>query len=270
MKKERSVRVGVFDSGIGGLTVLGACVRALPDALYYYYGDNARAPYGSRTVEEIAAYVAEALDAFSKIGVDAAVLACNTATAVCAEVMRERYPFPIIGTEPAVKPASLGCRRALVLATPRTIESERLARLVAKYKGDCAFTLCALPQLARCIERRLLYGEEFRLEAQLPTGNYDGVVLGCTHYIYFKKEIAEFYGAPVYDGNSGVAKRLCEAVRSQKLEKIGTNNHQCPQIKVKQMYGKSALKGKNGVVFLGKSGKLNELVYKTNICFIKN
>ena len=103
---KKIVRVGIFDSGVGGLTVLAECVRKLPDCLFYYMGDNLHAPYGSLPPDLIAHYVFAALRRFARLGTDAVILACNTATAVCAERARAAFPFPVIGMEPAVRPAA--------------------------------------------------------------------------------------------------------------------------------------------------------------------
>lgn len=262
------VRVGVFDSGIGGLTVLKACVGKLPDCLFYYYGDNARAPYGSRPRGEIVRFVAEALRRFERIGVDAAVLACNTATAVCAEQMRAAFPFPVVGVEPAVRPAALQCSRVLVLATPRTAESDRLRRLLARYP-QCDFTVCALPYLAGAIERALTRGEKLTISDHLPAGRYDGVVLGCTHYVFFRQEIARFYGCRVFDGGEGTANRLKSVLAEQLVRrKNGIADHPQPEQNPNICFTKKCKEKENrGVIFLGNGRKVNESVYFTNICF---
>ncbi|MDE7158240.1 MAG: glutamate racemase, partial [Clostridiales bacterium] len=173
--------VGMFDSGIGGLTVLRECVRLLPNCRFLYYGDNDHVPYGSKTEEEIYSYTERAMEYFLRAGVNAAVLACNTATAVAAEGLRKRFPFPIVGLEPAVKPASEACKNVLVLATPRTAESGRLHRLVERF--SCRFHIVPAPELAAAIERNLTQGEPFSIADYLPKGEFDGVVLGCTHYV---------------------------------------------------------------------------------------
>lgn len=221
MRSSKRYRVGIFDSGIGGLTVLYECIRRAPQVKYYYFGDNARAPYGSRSPEEIAAFVREALIRFQKMRVDAVVLACNTATAVAARRMREEFAFPIIGMEPAVKPAGKVCRKVLVLATPRTAESVRLKSLTESFP-DCVFKIFPAADLAAAIERFYSSGREFELGAHLPRGSFDGVVLGCTHYVFCRDEIARFYKAPVFDGNEGTAKRLFSLLN---LSDIGTDDH---------------------------------------------
>ncbi len=267
-RRNGTVRVGVFDSGIGGLTVLKACVGKLPDCLFYYYGDNARAPYGSRPCGEIVRFVSEALRRFERIGVDAAVLACNTATAVCAEQMRAAFPFPVVGVEPAVRPAALQCSRVLVLATPRTAESDRLRRLLTRYP-QCEFTVCALPHLAGAIERALTLGETLTISDHLPAGRYDGVVLGCTHYVFFRQEIARFYGCRVFDGGEGTANRLKSLFAEQFGRKEnGIDDHSQPEQNPNICFTKKCKEKENrGVIFLGNGGKVNESVYFTNICF---
>ncbi len=262
---QSDLRVGVFDSGIGGLTVLRECVRWAPCCRYYYLGDNRRAPYGSRPPEEIFRFVRSAFKRFERMGVDAAVLACNTATAVCAERLREEFGFPIVGTEPAVKPAARVCKNALVLATPRTAESKRLETLIRSCPR-CRFTVFAPKDLAAAVERYASAGEKVRLEEHLPRGEYDGVVLGCTHYVFLKEEISSFYRAVVWDGNEGVARRLrtaleersCEKGRAEK--KVGRINHFClPHYKQEECVRTHTEKN---IFFIGSSKKCNFLTYE--------
>lgn len=255
-------RVGVFDSGIGGLTVLKECVRLAPDCAYYYLGDNFRAPYGSRPPEELLGFVREALLAFSEIGVDAAVLACNTATAVCADVLRREFPFPVIGTEPAVRPAARVCKRALVLATPATCASGRLHALTAQCPS-CDFTLFPAEGLAAAIEKKLTKGEELSLDDHLPRGDFDGVVLGCTHYVFLRRQIADFYRLPTFDGNSGVARRL----RSVLWDTVGTDRDETGEklgflTTNKRLQKMQKNLPKKGVFFIGNAKKCNKTVFK--------
>ena len=205
--KKRRFRVGIFDSGIGGLTVLSECVRRVPYATYFYFGDNHRAPYGSRSEEEITSFAREALLYFKRLKVDAAVIACNTATAVAADELRREFSFPVLGVEPAIKPAASVCKKVLLLATERTTESAKLKMLLGRFP-DCAVKVAPCKYLAGAIEKYFTEGESFLLSAHLPQGKFDGVVLGCTHYSFFAQQISAHYSAPVFDGNEGVAKRL--------------------------------------------------------------
>ena len=267
MADKKRVRVGVFDSGVGGLTVLDACVRRLPQAEYFYFGDNDNAPYGNRSAEEITGFVFDAMRGFVRLGVDCVVLACNTVTAVCAEALRGAFPFPIVGMEPAVRPAGNFCRKALVLATARTAESKRLRDLIGKESG-CAFTVRAVPRLAGAIEGALVRSESFRLSEHLPRGEFDGVVLGCTHYVYFKKEIGEFYGAKVFDGNEGAANRLFFLLKDRIS---GTDDHLATTSNPNVCFNSNLQQmGQKRVFFLGNGAKINENIYKTNVCFKNN
>ena len=211
-----SKKVAFFDSGIGGLTVLSKCMENADDLTFYYYGDNARAPYGNLPPETIRRYVFEAFDLFERLDVTAAVVACNTATAVCMDDLRARYTFPIIGTEPAIFPAASKGGEVLVLATRATVESKRMLRLLERASllyPDTRFRLAPCDDLAGGIEKGVPFE---RLKNFLPTCVPDAVVLGCTHYVYVRKEIENYYSVPVFDGNEGVAKRLKEVLNSTK------------------------------------------------------
>ncbi len=256
---ERRVKVGIFDSGVGGLTVLGACLKEISGADFYYFGDNARAPYGGRGEGEITAFVREAMRRFERLGVDAAVLACNTATTVCIGKMREEFAFPIIGTEPAIREAARECSEALVLATPRTAESARLRSLIES--SACRFHVIPCEGLAGAIEAYLTCGENLSISVHLtvPEGiSYDGAVLGCTHYIFFQKEIEQILGVKAYHGNRGVARRLKQVLSAGNL--VPRNANICFEKKVKE-------KGENRVFFIGKARFLNQKVFETNIRF---
>ncbi len=249
--------VGVFDSGVGGLTVLKECFLRLPQAGFYYFGDNARAPYGNRREEEIVSFVREALLRFEALKVDAVVLACNTATAVCIDLMRREFSFPLIGTEPAVRPAAGRCKRAVLLSTVRTASSRRLTELI-QGEAECAFTVLPCPTLAEGIERALILGEPLLLSEHLRRVECDGVVLGCTHYVFVREEIGEYFHAPVFDGNRGVAKRLAAVL--SRLQKgpawsENTETNTCLQ----QIWSPN---GARRVIFLGKSGKINEKIFE--------
>lgn len=279
---EVRARVGVFDSGIGGLTVLGDAVRVCENTDFFYYGDNGNAPYGSKTEEEIFRLTHAAVSRFALLGADAALLACNTATAVCAEALRREFGFPIVGMEPAVKLAALHCKNALVLSTPKTAESARLKNLLTAYP-NCRFTVCGLPYAAGEIERRFTEralataGEPLAVQTllrgtDLPREGFDGIVLGCTHYIYFRREFSEFFGAQAFDGNAGAANRLSAALGARKIDpndplrekNSGVDDHgrpyENPNIRFLKMRN-------NRVFFLGKWAKINEFVFISNVCF---
>ena len=205
-----SYGIGFFDSGIGGLTVMAECRRYIKDETFYYFGDNRHAPYGNLSQRKIKKYVNVALKKFEKLNVRAVVLACNTATAVCVEELRKQYSFPIIGAEPAVNEAAQKGGRVFVLATKATCQSAKFKNLLSRTKlryPTSRFVVVPCQKLAGVIEKRI-FDDEFDVSRFLPQGSPSAVVLGCTHYIYRKEFIENFYQCPVYDGRKGIVKRL--------------------------------------------------------------
>ena len=253
------VCIGVFDSGAGGLGVLFECLRLSHGVRYFYLADEAHAPYGSRTEQEIASYVREGLQIFGALGVDAAVLACNTATAACVEEMRRAFPFPVVGTEPAVRLAErAGCKHALVLVTPRTAQCARFRALLARERDR--FTVFSPPRLASAVERFVTEGERFPLSDHLPRGTFDGVVLGCTHYTLVKDEIAAFYASPVFDGNPGTAKRVLFLAGRDGQPPAGIFDHRKGGLTTKKRSAQECeLTTKNEVFFLNSPKIYNKL-----------
>lgn len=209
--------VAFFDSGVGGLTVLDSCRKLLPNECFYYYGDNANAPYGNRPTWEIKQFVERAFALFQQLNACACVIACNTVTAVCIEELRKEYAFPIIGAEPAVLPAFKLCQKVLVLATKATRQSNRFLRLKERAQRmfpSVSVEIGICDELAGIIEQGIERGK-LDVTAYLPKTKADAVVLGCTHYVYAKKQIQDFYACPVFDGNDGIANRLVTLLREK-------------------------------------------------------
>lgn len=202
--------VAFFDSGIGGLTVLAECEKRLPNVNFYYYGDNEHAPYGNLSKEEMRPYVMRAFDAFARLRVDVAVIACNTVTALFAEELRSRYPFSIVGAEPAIRVGAKVGGNIYVLTTRATYESARFRSLcvnVSQEYPQSRIKAFACDGLAGEIERQV--GKNgFKYAHLLPKGTPNAVVLGCTHYIYIESYIHNYYKCPVFHGNQGIADRL--------------------------------------------------------------
>ena len=202
--------VAFFDSGIGGLNVLSACLPSLRRLPVYYLGDNARAPYGNKSKEELAPFVFAAFDAFAALRSQAAVIACNTVTALFIDELRARYSFPIIGTEPAVRLAAKSGGEIFMLATNATVSSTRMRALVLKTEKEfpnAKIRLMPCGKLAGEIERHILEAD-YDFTPFLPKGNPNAVVLGCTHYAYIQKTLEDFYGCQTFHGNAGIVKTL--------------------------------------------------------------
>ena len=210
--------VAFLDSGVGGLTVLDACQKIFKGEIFYYCGDNARAPYGTLPPDLIRRYVEESFLQFEKLQVKAVVLACNTVTALCIDDLRTKYSFPIIGAEPAIVSAAKGGGEVFVLTTRATFNSLRfreLCKRVAEKYPNTRLQLYSCDGLAGAVEEHLV-DVIYDFTRFLPRGSPRAVVLGCTHYIYIKERIAAFYGCEVFDGNDGIAWRLsAELLRCQ-------------------------------------------------------
>ena len=218
--------VAVMDSGVGGLCVLREIRALLPGEELLYFGDSAYAPYGERDAKELKAHIlseAERLLAESK----ALVLACNTATALVAEELRRRHPdVPIVGMEPALKPALGVCRgaRVLVLATPLTLREERFAELAEKYAKTATVMALPAPQIVKMVEAGAESSPEMDAYLQELLAPYritapDAVVLGCTHFPFVKEQILRALGkdVPVFDGVRGTARQLCRLLAQRGL-----------------------------------------------------
>lgn len=219
--------VAFFDSGLGGISVLRAARRAMPCEDYIYYGDSLNAPYGTRPKEEIRRLSGTVMEKVLELGAKAVVIACNTATGMAVDGLREQYPeLPIIGVEPAVKPAAeqYPGGRILVMATPMCLAGERFRELHARFSGDAEIIPVPCGGLMEFVERGELDGPVLRdylrekLEPWLERP-VDAVVLGCTHYPFLRKSIDSVLGgrAAILDGNAGITAQLHRRLREQGL-----------------------------------------------------
>jgi len=200
-------KVCIFDSGIGGLNLLYEAAKRLPETRFYYFADNFKVPYGNLSREELVKSVDGIFTEIAKINPSAAVIACNTVTAQCAEYLRGKFPFPIVGIQPAVKEAANIGGKCVVFATPATAKSASLNKLIAAY-GNGTTEVVACPKFAAFVEQNIFDLKEEKLLNLLPDLRADSVVLGCTHYIFVKETVAKKYGCPVFTGCEGTVKRL--------------------------------------------------------------
>ena len=208
--------VGVFDSGVGGISVLKQLVATLPNENFAYFGDSANAPYGEKSREQVVRLSRDIVDRLLDEGAKAIVIACNTATSAAAAQLRADYAHvPIIGVEPALKPATMapGVRRILVMATPITLRLDKYHDLAARWGGAHEVIPAPCPGLAARIERGDIEAPDVRDLLESLVGAYAGtvdcVVLGCTHYAFIAHRIREVVGdVPLFDGARGTALQL--------------------------------------------------------------
>ena len=210
--------IAVFDSGVGGISVLRELRKILPNENYIYFGDSKNAPYGMKTKEEVLDLTMENAGYLFEKGAKALVVACNTATSAAVRVLRETYPqVPIVGIEPAVKPAVLVKEnpKVLVLATPMTIREEKFQKLMGRFTDQAEILPLPCPGLMDFVERGDLDSPAFRkyLEELLyayKSQGIDAAVLGCTHYPFARDLIQEILGQDVaiFDGGEGTAREL--------------------------------------------------------------
>lgn len=216
--------IGVFDSGVGGVSVLKELMALMPGENYYYFGDSANAPYGAKTTEQVKQRTLEVADHLWSLGAKCLVVACNTATAAAIIALREKYPDRIIiGIEPALKLAADrhpgGCIG--VMATEVTLREEKFAALTARCQESCTVIPLPSPGIVELVEADTIESEAGYglLEKELGpyVGKLDAVVLGCTHYPFAARVIRDILGETVdiLQGGPGTARetqrRLAEA-----------------------------------------------------------
>lgn len=233
------MKIGIFDSGMGGLTVLARCLEAVElkgwSPTFVYFADSDYAPYGERTIQEVQILTRQAVKfLIEEEQVDIIVVACNTATSLAIEQLRSEFSIPLIGIEPAIKPAMEHSdidKRILVTATPLMIESQRLKDRILELGVEDRVDRISLPGLVHLAEDESLNWQERQIEAKkylnqmIPTEgdeNYGSVVLGCTHFPIFLTAYQEVFSerglTNVYfaDGAEGVARQLIASMMDVK------------------------------------------------------
>ena len=229
-------QIAVFDSGVGGISVLRQLVRLLPGERFLYFGDSANAPYGTRPTEQVRALTFAAVERlYAEYPIKALVLACNTATAAAVKELREAYPDRIIiGIEPAVKLAAdhFPGGRVGVMATQVTLREEKFDTLLHRWDGCCTLAKIPAPGLVELVESGR--GDSPEAEALLRpilepyAGQLDALVLGCTHYPFAAKPIAKILGpgTALLDGGEGTARETRRRLPAQNLLENGTGSIQ--------------------------------------------
>ncbi|NNC73893.1 MAG: glutamate racemase [Acidimicrobiia bacterium] len=224
---EWSTVIGIFDSGVGGLTVWRHVSDAAPQADLWYLADQANVPYGPRPLDEVRSIVTEVTDRLVMLGASTVVMACHTASAAALEEMRQRHPhLSFVGLEPAIKPATEWTEtgRVGVLATSTTLDGPLYARVVERYAGDVEVITRPAPELVTMVETGEIDPGTIE-DAVMPlvdTG-IDALVLGCTHFGFLADHIAAITGSDVriIDPAPAVA---AQVLRVADLEGSGTRN----------------------------------------------
>ena len=253
------VNIGIFDSGIGGMTLLHQALVSLPNENYIFYADTDNVPYGTKTREQVIALVDDVMGFMIAHDCKAVVIACNTATAVAANTMREKYKLPIIGIEPAVKPAveeSHG-KRVMVVATPLTVKEKKLKNLVERIDDAHLVDLLALPKLVEFAERGEFSSDavEQYLRDRLLTyqiEKYGELVLGCTHFNYFKDSFQKILpkGVHIIDGSEGTIRQLARVLKERNLLEDAADEKQKNDTRVRYFYSGRELKEENELAYI--------------------
>lgn len=223
--------IGLFDSGVGGLSILDEALRQLPDHDYLYFADSANAPYGEKSAEWITQRSLAVCEFLAGAGCQAIVVACNTATAEAIQGIRaELKTIPVIGVEPGIKPAALQSQKGIVgvLATEATLKSDKFNSLLATLPGDCRFIKQAGAGLVPLIESGQLHSPEtaallaHHLQS-IKAAGADTLVLGCTHYPFLMPLIVNQLGSEIkiVDTSEAVVRQL---VRQLEAHRIASGN----------------------------------------------
>ena len=232
MKLSKDLPIGFMDSGLGGLSVLRQAVRLMPNEDFIYYGDSANAPYGTKPTEVIRALTFGVVEKLLERGIKGLAIACNTATSAAVRLLREKYPdLPIVGIEPAVKPAAVYNHggRVIVMATPMTIRQPKFHNLIDKYKNMAEIIPVECKGLMEYVEHGELYGadlNEYFDEHLLPylTEDTETIVLGCTHYPFLIPQLKKYLNndnIKLIDGSYGTSMELMRQLKEKDLLKDG-------------------------------------------------
>jgi len=218
--------IAIFDSGIGGLSVLREAVKILPFENYIYYADTDHVPYGNKTKEEVKSLVLNAGSFLDQQKIKMMVIACNTATSSAIKELRGKYSYPVLGMEPAVKPAVSNNKnkRVLVLATELTLKEQKFRELVDKVDNEKIVDMLPLPELVSFAEQFIfddatvipVLRQKF---SSLNLEDYGTVVLGCTHYPFYKDVLRKIFprGTEIIDGNSGTVAHMKNLLEENNL-----------------------------------------------------
>lgn len=221
--------IGVFDSGLGGISVVRQIRRDLPNEQVLYFGDSANAPYGTKTPEQVRELSFAIVRRFMEQGVKAVLIACNTATSAAVNQLRDTFDIPIIGMEPALK---LACdrgngkrQRVIVAATPLTLRERKFAELMERFKAEHTIFREPCPDLVDIVESGRLGDHDLVMDTLhryfdcYDLSDIDSVVLGCTHFVFYRDYFRELLPdtAAIIDGNEGTVRHLRDVLSERNL-----------------------------------------------------
>jgi glutamate racemase len=220
------MRIAFFDSGIGGITVLYQAMNQLPHEDFLYFADTLHVPYGTKSKDEVNQYVKSSIDRIIQEDVKAIVIACNTATSIAVSELRSSYQIPIIGMEPAVKPAiemnRTSGKRVLVLATQLTLKQDKYAELISRVDDQYIVDSLPLPELVVFCESLIFDGKTItdyfkNVFSEFDLSIYGTIVLGCTHYPFYKANLLSILPShiQIVDGSKGTINQLTEVLKNQ-------------------------------------------------------
>ena len=219
--------IGVLDSGLGGLSVLREAIKIMPNENFIYYGDSKNAPYGVKSSEQVKKLTFDVVEYLLCRGVKGIMVACNTATSAAVAELRIKYTdIPIVGIEPALKPAANSSKegKILVMATPMTLKEVKFYKLLDRYRDMREIEPVPCGGLMEYVEQGILEGEELdaylreKLEPFMDT-KISSIVLGCTHYPFVRSAIAKVVGQDIdiIDGSLGTSRELMRRLKEKDL-----------------------------------------------------
>ncbi len=218
--------IGVFDSGMGGVTVLADLAESLPYENFIFYGDSINAPYGIKDQNDIIDLTDEAVKGLIDRGAKVVVIACNTATSASINYLRDKYSVPIIGMEPAIKPAMKENNggHIFVMATPMTLKLDKFNSLINRLKGKGKVIKISSPRLVTLVENGVINGDEIEdyikeIFLEYDIKKMESIVLGCTHFLYLKRVLLNIFGEniKIYDGNMGTVRRVKQILEEKSI-----------------------------------------------------
>ncbi|MDR5659411.1 glutamate racemase [Serpentinicella sp. ANB-PHB4] len=223
INEQKQLPIAVFDSGVGGISVLAELMTCLPKETYIYFGDSKNAPYGTKTTDEVRKLTFEVAEFLYKKNVKALVVACNTATSAAINELRAHYKIPIIGMEPALKPAVEQAKGTIVvMATPVTLAEKKFSDLIGRFVNTANIIKLPCPGLVELIESGVEGNTEIHnylsnLFASIDLTKVSTIVLGCTHYVFISDLVRMIVGPEIniVHGNKGTAKQLYRMLKTK-------------------------------------------------------